>query len=361
MARRPAYFEYCDEFEAFLPENGVVKTADDYVWWMNAISTQLGRRIGPSDLTGEEDVQRLLAEVRALDDKSSGKRLLTNPGSENNLQSILRKYAQMVNSNFRGLFTKMSAQTAPAKVNSATEQALHDELLANYDRAGRETGYWGNYFLRELRKKGGLATAKRMLKPLNTHDVTPGLQALIDAGRIDLSVEATVLKPEYRALFTSAEISEAQRRLDNLPAYVRRHPVPPESNFPDDLGGDAEFTEGGRRKVMVNAYERNPAARAACLAKYGTRCAVCGISFEEQYGPIGKGFIHVHHKKPLAARRGEYKLDPKKDLAPVCPNCHAMLHTQDPPLGIDELKTILAQHQKNPPPDRSARCITSGE
>ena len=70
------------------------------------------------------------------------------------------------------------------------------------------------------------------------------------------------------------------------------------------------------------------------------------MSFEEMYGKIGHGFIHVHHKKPLAGLKAEYKVDPKKDLAPVCPNCHAMLHTQDPPLGIDELIGLIGAVKK---------------
>jgi len=64
------------------------------------------------------------------------------------------------------------------------------------------------------------------------------------------------------------------------------------------------------------------------------------MSFEQRYGPIGKGFIHVHHKKPLASRE-VYNLDPVEDLVPVCPNCHAMLHTYDPPLTVDELKKAM--------------------
>ncbi len=93
--------------------------------------------------------------------------------------------------------------------------------------------------------------------------------------------------------------------------------------------------------MTVNAYERNPAARKACIAKYGVRCAVCGMSFKEKYGTIGRDFIHVHHKKPLALRRAEYRVRPTIDLVPVCPNCHAMLHTKKPPLGVDELRQIL--------------------
>ncbi len=70
------------------------------------------------------------------------------------------------------------------------------------------------------------------------------------------------------------------------------------------------------------------------------------MSFQERYGEIGRGFIHVHHRKPLALRRAEYKLRPTIDLVPVCPNCHAMLHTKTPPLGVDELREIMAPRKR---------------
>ena len=95
--------------------------------------------------------------------------------------------------------------------------------------------------------------------------------------------------------------------------------------------------------MVVNAYERNPQARNACLAKFGTLCSVCGMNFKDRYGEMAKDFIHVHHKKPVAARRGEYKLKPKQDLIPVCPNCHAVLHMYNPPMGVEDLKAIYLE------------------
>ncbi len=47
-------------------------------------------------------------------------------------------------------------------------------------------------------------------------------------------------------------------------------------------------------------------------------------------------------KVPLSEIGQEYKVDPINDLRPVCPNCHTMLHKQNPPLAIEELKTQLA-------------------
>ncbi|HHO0788469.1 HNH endonuclease [Aeromonas allosaccharophila] len=64
------------------------------------------------------------------------------------------------------------------------------------------------------------------------------------------------------------------------------------------------------------------------------------IDFGEKYGELGKGFIHVHHMMPLSEIGEEYVVDPIKDLIPVCPNCHAMLHRRNPPLTIDDLRKL---------------------
>ena len=110
------------------------------------------------------------------------------------------------------------------------EEQLHQEMLNLYSRAGKETGYWGNYYLRAVKKNGGLATARNMLVPRINQTVHRGLQALIDAGRADeLSVEAIVLRHEFRPLFTDAEIAEATKRLAALPSNTIKNPIPPES------------------------------------------------------------------------------------------------------------------------------------
>lgn len=101
------------------------------------------------------------------------------------------------------------------------------------------------------------------------------------------------------------------------------------------------YIEGTKYQIQTNRYERNPLNRKLCLQAYGYKCRICGFSFEETYGNIGKNFIHVHHIEPVSSKGGSYILDPLKDLIPVCPNCHAMLHTQTPPLNPSELAEIL--------------------
>ncbi|MBU0755875.1 MAG: HNH endonuclease [Planctomycetes bacterium] len=216
-----------------------------------------------------------------------------------------------------------------------------------YAVTGKETGYWGRYFLRSVKQHGGLTTAKRMLsKRLKNPSEQKGFRALVEAGRPDLSLESLVLQKRFRGLFTSAELTEAERRLASVPGYAKRTPVAPDTIHADDLPADEEFAEGAKKRITVNAYERDPKARAACLKRHGYSCQVCGMRFQDVYGDIGRKFIHVHHKKPLAGRRRDYKVKPTIDLAPVCPNCHAMLHSSDPPLGIEELKRRMA-NKKN--------------
>ena len=75
------------------------------------------------------------------------------------------------------------------------------------------------------------------------------------------------------------------------------------------------------------------------------KCSVCGLSFQELYGLLGKDYIHVHHLIPLSTT-GKILINPERDLRPICPNCHSMLHKKDPPLAISELKEIMERSKK---------------
>lgn len=123
--------------------------------------------------------------------------------------------------------------------------------------------------------------------------------------------------------------------------------------FPDEVVAPEEVFEGAKQEVLVNRYERSLSARVACIEKWGVSCAVCDFNFEQSYGDIGAGYIHVHHLKPLGEIGRSYKLDPIKDLRPVCPNCHAMLHRQVPALAIEDLKCIVVGKKSNRSPKRT--------
>ncbi|MDF7630741.1 HNH endonuclease [Erwiniaceae bacterium L1_55_4] len=112
--------------------------------------------------------------------------------------------------------------------------------------------------------------------------------------------------------------------------------------LPEELSASASYSEGAKTQILVNAYERDPAARKACLQHHGYRCQGCGFSFEEFYGKAGRNFIHVHHRIPLHTVGENYRPDPVNDMVPLCPNCHAMVHRSTPPMETDALKEIIA-------------------
>lgn len=111
--------------------------------------------------------------------------------------------------------------------------------------------------------------------------------------------------------------------------------------YPDEVPKSLE--EGKRTTITVNVYERNPIARKQCIEHYGVQCQICQLDFEDTYGEVGKDFIHVHHVIPLHEIQQDYIVDPQKDLIPVCPNCHSMLHRKEngTHLSIEQLRERL--------------------
>lgn len=113
--------------------------------------------------------------------------------------------------------------------------------------------------------------------------------------------------------------------------------------FPEVLNEEQTEYEGAKRTIVVNKYERSSKARENAVKFHGFKCKVCGISFEETYGLIGRGFIHIHHLVPINEIGKNYKIDYQRDLIPVCPNCHSMLHRKlnGKEQTVDELKKLI--------------------
>lgn len=116
--------------------------------------------------------------------------------------------------------------------------------------------------------------------------------------------------------------------------------------FPDEIAVDTRegLFEGEIKKVLVNVYERDPKARLECIEHYGARCSACEMDFEQMYGTVGKGFIHVHHLKPFSSIRVGYIVDPVNDLRPVCPNCHGIIHRkQNSVYTLEEVRAFIRE------------------
>ncbi len=134
-----------------------------------------------------------------------------------------------------------------------------------------------------------------------------------------------------------------QKFVANLEALAPdpiQNPIP-SSLFPDEVDSAENYREGSVRRVTVNAYERNDAARQRCIDHYKPTCFICGFDFGNTYGLIVDGLIHVHHLRPLSEIAEEYTIDPVADLRPVCPNCHAVLHSRKPAYTVLEVMDFI--------------------
>ena len=116
--------------------------------------------------------------------------------------------------------------------------------------------------------------------------------------------------------------------------------------FPEEIQAAELFIEGAATQVQVNKYERSPAARHQCLSYHGYACKACGCEMGDTYGELGRHYMHVHHVVPLSEIGENYEVDPIKDLIPVCPNCHSMLHRKKEVISVDKLRAIIAANRR---------------
>ena len=199
--------------------------------------------------------------------------------------------------------------------NSAADYIQNYKCMLEGRRFSRTSNAYGTeYFLQKIYVDGGRAALLNALSALSQH---------IDYYE---SIGNTTLHKQREIVEKFSKVAEVEV------AEI----------FPDEVSDiNLELLEGKTKKVSVNIYERNPIARQQCIDHYGCKCVVCSFSFEEKFREIGKSFIHVHHLIEISTINTEYSINPIKDLRPVCPNCHAMLHKRKPSFSIEELKAYL--------------------
>lgn len=96
-----------------------------------------------------------------------------------------------------------------------------------------------------------------------------------------------------------------------------------------------EAIEGEEYIKEATFRQRNRALIQAKKADSDFRCEVCGFNFQQMYGSIGREYIVAHHIRPVSSGVAKTILD---DLALLCANCHAMVHTSTPPITPEELR-----------------------
>ena len=98
-----------------------------------------------------------------------------------------------------------------------SEPSFDPSLIARFDgemeqiywRAKNEIHYNATRFLQMFSEHGGLDTAHRLLEG---DSISYGFTELYLAGRLDLTVEALVQRPEFAMLFSTEELAKARSR-----------------------------------------------------------------------------------------------------------------------------------------------------
>lgn len=105
-------------------------------------------------------------------------------------------------------------------------------------------------------------------------------------------------------------------------------------NYPQNEEISIQGYEGKIKLRLHKVRERDAKLRKKAIENFLKQhqkvyCEVCGFSFEEKYGEIGKDFIEVHHLKPIASY-SDNETTSLDNLKLVCSNCHRMIHKGDP-------------------------------
>jgi len=90
------------------------------------------------------------------------------------------------------------------------ERKFHEDMLSIYD-VSQKLGYRPRHLLSIVFEKGGRQAAKQLIQ---SSQPTEGFLKLWKLNRLDISVEAKVLLPEYQDLFTEEERQICKKRLD---------------------------------------------------------------------------------------------------------------------------------------------------
>lgn len=99
--------------------------------------------------------------------------------------------------------------------------------------------------------------------------------------------------------------------------------------------------EGSVSKALVTKRERSLRNRLLALQLHGFQCGTCNLKPIEIFGEALGGILEVHHIEPVSELLEPRAYDPSTDLIPLCPTCHRMIHTRNPPYTPKQLKEKL--------------------
>lgn len=123
-------------------------------------------------------------------------------------------------------------------------------------------------------------------------------------------------------------------------------------SFEEELTGEGIVTTA----KDVKRRTRSSKLRKAAIEHYAVdghiKCHCCDMDFDVSYGPeYADSCIEIHHRKPIYMYEDEdinlTIADALKNVIPVCPNCHRVIHRQKlfSDDGNRKLKQVIARNK----------------
>lgn len=146
---------------------------------------------------------------------------------------------------------------------------------------------------------------------------------------------------------SDSELAADLREILSLYEVLSYNETVPNSSTESEEDEHNYYVEDLRKFRQHKRIERNIRLAKEVKRIQGTVCQVCKTSFEEVYGLIGQGYIEAHHLTPLAdLKEQKILLDPKKDFAVLCANCHRMIHRCEFPHDVERFSREHYQNQQ---------------
>lgn len=164
-----------------------------------------------------------------------------------------------------------------------------------------------------------------------------GYVEITDAGKEHLEENKDILKYLLINDFSYNDLTENLKKVETNPDKKKIEV------FDENI----IIQEGAKRLAEVSIYERSSKLRNYAIQHFTEdgriSCHCCSFNFSDFYGEdIGKGFIEIHHTKPIFKYEDEDMeitlQHAVANLTPVCSNCHRMIHRNwKKPIEIQQL------------------------
>lgn len=246
-------------------------------------------------------------------------------------------------------------------MDRATEERFTQFLLAKAVQAEETAGVDYSKFERLLNSQGSEEAVGRLI---SRAEYSSGFLKLLEAGRVDLTVEALVIESEWNSHFSTSLRQHARRKLqkvgyvpkeysastggassgsdsDRLPVDVLQRVTPEyiwtavqmfESGYVHHpFGPSTDYEEGRELWKLHRTRERAPVSKAKkdqYRRRHGKlQCERCGFDPVEEYGTTdGEACIEVHHVETLVSEMKPGHKTSLDDLQCLCANCHRLVH-----------------------------------